>query len=76
MTLHEAQQYDKAQRIKDYQRANNPLVHSKISAELDKHNPHFERNDELRPDTTPHKCQWSQVVKRAFAKGIIRGMLP
>ena len=29
-----------------------------------------DRSRELRPDFRPHKVQWSQVVRQAFAKGI------
>lgn len=31
---------------------------------------------ELRPDYRPHRCQWSETVKRAFATNIINFILP
>ena len=76
MTLHEAELYDKAQRIKaDLALEKQREFYRKIKLqELDKDIPDYPR--ELRPDTTPHKCQWSEVVKHAFSKNFIRGMLP
>ena len=62
--------YDKALRLKaDFKKEKQREFYRKIALQrLDNELP--DRIGELRPDFRPHKVQFSQVVKVAFAKGV------
>ena len=63
-------EYDKAQRLKqDFRKEKQREFYRKIALQkLDSEIP--DRPRELRLDFRPHKVQFSEVVKQAFAKGI------
>ena len=76
MTKNEAYNYDKAMRLKKlFADEKRREFYRQIALQhLDKDIP--DRPGELRLDFRPHKCQWSQVAKRCFAKDIVKFMLP
>lgn len=66
MNKEQAYLYDKAMRIKFYQEQNTPFYKIKESYRLDCRNNIDEYPRELRPNSIPHKMQFSETVKRAF----------